>query len=58
METVQTTEVKVGAIHDIEGTGFRDKHVQNIDVVEFAVGDVNERRDIAAQVEEGMEFYG
>ena len=37
MKIMQALEVKVGAIHDIEGTGFRD-HVQNIDVVEFAVG--------------------
>ncbi len=58
MKIMQALEVKVGAIHDIEGTGFRDKHVQNIDVVEFAVGNVNENRDITAQIKEGMDFHG
>ena len=57
MKRVQALEVKIGAIHYIEGSGFRDKHVQDIDVVEFAVGKVNESRDIALQIKESMDFH-
>ena len=58
METMETTEVKVGAIHDIEGAGFGGEQVQDIDIMRFAAEDVNECGDIATQVEKGMEFYG
>ncbi len=58
METMQATEVKVGAVHHIEGAGFRNKQVKDLDIMQFAIGNVNESRDIATQVEKGMEFYG
>lgn len=58
MKVMQAREVKVGSIHNIEGSGFWDKLVKDIDIMEFAVGDVNESRDIAAQVKECVEFYG
>ena len=58
METIQTSEVKVGAVHDIEGSGFEDKQVHDIDIMQFALRNVNECGDIATQVEKGMEFYG
>ena len=58
MKIMQTFEVKVGSIHDIEGSGFWDKQIKDIDVVEFAVGNVNESRDIAAQIKEGVDFHG
>ena len=57
METMQTSEVKVGSIHNIEGSRFGDNPVQNINIVQFTVRNVNENRDIATQVEKGMEFY-
>ena len=58
MKTVQASEVKVGTVHDIEGSGFGDKLIKDIDVVEFAVGNVNECGDIATQVQKCVKFYG
>ena len=58
MKTMQTTEVEVGPVHYIEGPGFRDEQIKDIDVMEFAVGNVNESRDIGVQIKKGMEFYG
>ena len=52
---METTEVKVGAIHDIEGAGFGGEQVQDIDIMQFAAEDVNECGDIATQ---GREGYG
>ena len=35
-----------------------NKQVKDIDIMEFAIGNVNESRDITTQVKQGMEFYG
>ncbi len=58
MKTIQASEVEVSSVHNIEGSGFENNPVQNIDIVEFAIGNVNEGRDIALQVKQCMEFYG
>ena len=52
MKIAQTDKVKAGSIHNIEGSGFWDKLVKDIDVMEFAIGDVNKGRDIATQVKQ------
>ena len=36
VEDVQTLEVDVGAIHHVEGGGFRDDGVEDVDVVQFS----------------------
>ena len=58
MEVVKAFEVEVGPIHDVERAGVRDEHVQNVDVMQFAVGDVDEGGDVAAQVEERVQLDG
>jgi len=58
VKIIQTGEVKVSSIHDIKGSGFGDEQVEDVDVVEFAVGNVNESGDIAVQIKQGMDFYG
>ena len=52
MQPMQLLEVDVTPIHDVEGTGFGYQHVEDIDLVPLAVADVNETRDVAAQVEQ------
>ncbi len=52
---MKAVKVKVCPAHHIEGPGCRDKQIKDIDVMELAVGDVNESRDIAVQVKEGVE---
>ena len=58
MKTMQAVKIKVGAIHNIEGSGLWNKQVKDIDIMEFAIGNANESRDITTQVKQGMEFYG
>jgi hypothetical protein len=48
VQAIQSREVDVAAIHDVEGTGLRNQPVEDIDVVQLAVADVDKRRDIAA----------
>ena len=43
----QALEVEVGAVHDVDGAGLGDKQVEYLDVVEFAIGDMDKRGDAA-----------
>ena len=57
-QAVETGEVDIAAVHDVEGAGFRDQLVEHPDVVPAAVADMNEARDIAPQIQQGMQFDG
>src|SRR4029434_10286190 len=57
MEAVEQLEVEVAAIHHVEGARLGNEHVEDVDIVQFAVGDVDEARDSAAQVEERVQFH-
>ena len=37
--------------------GFREQQVEGMDVVEFAVRDVDEARDVAPEIEQGVHFH-
>jgi len=58
MHGVQALEVHVAPIHHVEGPGFHGQDVQYIDIVQFAVADVNKRGDRAAQVQQGVQLHG
>ena len=58
VQLMKPLEVDVAAIHDVESTGLGQQQVQNVDVVQFAVADVDERRDIAAQVQQRVQLDG
>src|SRR5688500_16366131 len=49
MEAVEPLEVEVTTVHDIEGARLGNQHVEDVDVVQFAVGDVNEARNRSTQ---------
>ena len=51
MHAMQPSEVDVAAIHDVAASGFEGHLIETIHIVKFAVGDVNEARNIAAQIE-------
>ena len=52
--SIESGEIRVAAIHDIESACFQRKDVQNVDLVEFPIGDVDEARNIAPQIQQGM----
>src|SRR5215510_12401204 len=56
MEPVEPLEVEISAIHDIEGTRLGDEHIEDVDVVQFAIGNMDETGNRSAQVEQRMEF--
>ena len=42
VEDVETLEVDVGAIHYVEGAGLWRDRIENVDVVQFSFGELNE----------------
>ena len=58
MHLVEPSEVEVTAIHDIEGACFEEQQVEHIDLVQLAIADVNEGRNGAAQIQQGMHLDG
>ena len=55
MQRIQACEIQIAAIHDVESACLEGQHVQHIDLVRLAVRDVDESRDIAAQVQQGVQ---
>src|SRR5215472_16839160 len=37
MQDVEPREIEIPTVHDVDGTGFRDEQVENIDVVQLSV---------------------
>ena len=54
----QPGEVQVAPIHQVKRAGLQHQMVHHIDLVRLAVGDVNETGDIAAQVQQRVQFDG
>ena len=56
MQTVETGKVKIAAIHDVEGSGFGQEQIQDVDVMELAVGNMDECRDMGAEIQQSMQL--
>jgi len=50
MQNVTASEIGEAAIHDVKAAGFGYQYIEHIDLVQLAVADVDEGRNIAAQV--------
>ena len=58
LEAVEPLEVDIAAIHHVERSGFGLDQIEHIHVVYFAIGDVNESGDVAAQIKQSVHFDG
>lgn len=56
MKSIQSLEVYVGFIHDIEGVWFRLKFIKLVAVMLFAISDVDIGRYTATKVKECVHF--
>ncbi len=56
VKAAEPIEVDVSAIHDVDGTGLGQQLIENIDVMQLAVADEDEGRDIAAQIQERVQL--
>ena len=57
MQSEQAAEIQIAPIHDVESPGLDSEHVQHIDFVNLAVRDVYECGNVAAQIQQGMQFH-
>src|SRR6516165_9035417 len=58
IETRKPLEIDIASVNNIEGASFGKKLIQNVDIMHLAITDEDKRGDIAAQIEQRMEFYG
>ena len=58
MHAIKPGEIDVTPIHHVKAAGFEGNQVENLDIAQFAVRDVDEGRDVAAQIEQGVQFDG
>ena len=56
MDRVQPGEVQVGAVQDVECSRFECDLIEDVDVVDFGVGDEDDGGDVVLQIEQGMEL--
>ncbi len=56
VQSPQTLEVDVPTVHDVESTRFGNQFVEDVDLVPLAIADPNKRRDIASQIEQGVQL--
>ena len=56
VDIVEPFVIEITSVHDIERTGLRDQIVENIDIVDFAVGNESPSRDATSQIEQGMQL--
>jgi len=57
-QAVKPSEIEIAAIHDVERTRFGNQNIEDADIVHFAVGNVNERGNVAAHIQQRVEFDG
>lgn len=56
MEAMKPLEVKIGAVHHVDGAEFGHELVEDVDVMGFGFGNVDEGGDVSLQVQQGMDF--
>ena len=55
---MESVEVSVAAIHDIEGACFQRENIQHVDFMDFSIGDLDKARDVTPQIQQGMKSDG
>ena len=54
----ESGKVQIATIHQVERSRLQRQPVHDVDLVGLSIGDVNEAGDIAAQVQQGVQFDG
>ena len=56
-QTMQARKIEKAAVHDRETARLGSQNVQHVHLMHFAVGNVNERGDVAAQINLGVHLH-
>src|SRR3990172_7032432 len=57
MDRVQSAEVYITPVEDIDGTGLDEQLIQDLDIVNFARGDNDHAGDAAAKIQKRMQLH-
>ena len=57
VQGMEPGKVDVAPVHDVDGPGFRDEQVEHVDIAHLAVGNVDETRDAALEVKQGVHLH-
>jgi hypothetical protein len=57
-ENIETVEVDVATVHNVESTRFENQDIQDVDVVNLPFRNPYKRWDVAAQIEKCVKFDG
>ena len=55
---MKSLEIEIAPIHDVERAGLGEQLIEDMDLVHLAIADVEEGRNIAAQVEQRVQLDG
>jgi hypothetical protein len=58
MHLEKACKVQVASVHDVERSWLQNQEVQHIDLVHLAIADVNEGRNRASEVQQGVQLDG
>ena len=54
MDGIKAIEIQIPTVDNIEGSWFEDQLIEDVDVVNFAMSDNNERGNTSPEVQEGV----
>jgi hypothetical protein len=54
MDSIKAIEIQIPTVDNIEGSWFEDQLIEDVDVVNFAMSDNNERGNTSPEVQEGV----
>jgi hypothetical protein len=57
MQHMQAGEIHVAAVHHVDGASFGKQHIECMDIMQLAVGYVDEAWNVASQIEEGVHLH-
>ena len=57
VQHIKAGKVGVATIHDVDGSGFRQEHIERMNVVQLAIRDVDKTRNVAPQVEQRVHLH-
>ena len=56
LKAVESGEIDIAAVHDVEGACFHEEMVEGFDIVHFPVGNMDKTGNVATQIDQGMEL--
>ena len=58
MQHMKSCEIDVAPIHNVDRSRLQEQEIERVHVVQLAVGDVDEARNAAAQIEQCVHLHG